>query len=259
MTQTRSAILRTMPRSWVMNSMRHAEPRLELLQQLEDLRLDGDVERGGRLVGDQEVGLVGERHGDHHALALAARELMRIALEPARRIGNADLAEQLDDARARGRSLDAAVQLENLADLLLDRVQRIERGHRLLEDDGDVVAAHVADLALRQAEQLPAFEMDGAGRMARRRIGQQLEDRQRRHRLAGARFADQRHRLALLDLERDAIDREHLALALAERDREVADGEKGLPSRLPERLARVEGVAHRLADEDQAATASSPR
>ena len=37
------------------------------------------------------------------------------------------------------------MQQQDFADLLLDGVQRIERGHRLLEDDGDVVAAHLAD------------------------------------------------------------------------------------------------------------------
>ena len=51
---------------------RHAEPALQLAQQLEDLRLYGDVERGGRLICDQQVRFVGERHGDHDALALAA-------------------------------------------------------------------------------------------------------------------------------------------------------------------------------------------
>ncbi len=61
---------------------RHAEPLLQVLEQRKDLRLHGDVERGGGLVGDQEIGLVGERHGDHHALALAAGELMRIAAKP---------------------------------------------------------------------------------------------------------------------------------------------------------------------------------
>ena len=74
---------------------------LHLLQQREDLRLHGDVERGGRLVGDEQVGLVGERHGDHHALALAAGQLVRIAAEPPLRIGDADLGQHLDGARAR--------------------------------------------------------------------------------------------------------------------------------------------------------------
>ena len=86
-----------------MNSIAMPSRALQLLEKLEDLRLHGHVERGRRLVGDQQVGLVGERHRDHHALALAARELMRVAGEPARRIGDADLAQELDDARARRR------------------------------------------------------------------------------------------------------------------------------------------------------------
>ena len=133
---------------------RHAEPLLDVLQQRDDLRLHGDVERGGRLVGDQQIGLVGERHGDHDALALAAGELMRIAVEPGLRIGNADLGQHFERAGARRGAGQAAVQQQNLADLLLDGVQRIERGHRLLEHDGDVVAAHLADVALAQAQQI---------------------------------------------------------------------------------------------------------
>ena len=75
---------------------RHAEPRLQLLQQLQDLRLDGDVEGGGRLVGDQDVGLVRQRHGDHHALPLAARELVRVGAEPRLGVGDLHQPQQLD-------------------------------------------------------------------------------------------------------------------------------------------------------------------
>ena len=39
---------------------RHVEAALELRQQLQDLRLYGDVEGRGRLVGDEKIGLVGE-------------------------------------------------------------------------------------------------------------------------------------------------------------------------------------------------------
>ncbi len=141
---------------------RHAEPLLDVLQQLDDLRLHGDVERGGRLVGDEQIGLVGERHGDHDALALAAGKLMRIAAEPALRVGDADLGQHLERPRARCGAGEPAMQQQNLADLLVDGVQRIERGHRLLEDDGDVVAAHAAHLALGEREQVAAIESDAA-------------------------------------------------------------------------------------------------
>ena len=68
----------------------------QALDQVEDLRLDGHVERGRRLVGDQQLGVAGERHGDHHALAHAARELVRVVVERARRGRDADQLEQLD-------------------------------------------------------------------------------------------------------------------------------------------------------------------
>ena len=60
----------------------------ELLRQprhdLEDLRLDRHVERRGRLVGEQELRVAGQRHRDHHALAHAAGELVRVVVEAAR-------------------------------------------------------------------------------------------------------------------------------------------------------------------------------
>ena len=124
---------------------RHVELVLELEQQVEDLRLDGDVERGGRLVGDQQVGLVGERHGDHHPLPLAARELVRIGLEPALRDRRCRPSSSRSSTRSRAARSDMpAMDLQHLADLLLDRVQRVERGHRLLEDHRDLVAPDLA-------------------------------------------------------------------------------------------------------------------
>ena len=49
--------------------------------ELEDLILDGDVERRGRLVGDDEFRIAGEGDGNDHPLAHAAGELVRILLD----------------------------------------------------------------------------------------------------------------------------------------------------------------------------------
>ncbi len=64
---------------------RHAPVADQRPQQLQDLRLDRDVERGRRLVRDEQRRLAGERHRDHHALAHAARQLVGILLGGARR------------------------------------------------------------------------------------------------------------------------------------------------------------------------------
>ena len=75
---------------------------LQRAHQVEDLRLDRDVERRRRLVGDEQLGLGGERHGDHHPLRLTARELVRVRLGPRFGVGDADGAQHLDRlARAR--------------------------------------------------------------------------------------------------------------------------------------------------------------
>ena len=79
----------------------HAVFALEPQQKIEDLRLDGHVERGRRLVGDQELRPAGERHGDHHPLAHAARKLVGKGVAAALGIGNADLGQELDDAPSR--------------------------------------------------------------------------------------------------------------------------------------------------------------
>ena len=59
---------------------RQPELALQVAQQVEDLRLDRDVERGDRLVGDDHLRLQRERARDADALALAARELVRVAV-----------------------------------------------------------------------------------------------------------------------------------------------------------------------------------
>ncbi|MNY80867.1 hypothetical protein D3C86_2221160 [compost metagenome] len=50
----------------------HAQAGLQRFEQFEDLQLHGDVQRRGRFVGDQQLGLVGQGHGDHHTLPLTA-------------------------------------------------------------------------------------------------------------------------------------------------------------------------------------------
>ena len=74
----------------MISSIAHALLALQLLEQVEDLRLDRDVERGRRLVGDQEVGLGGQRHRDHHALLLPAGQAERVVVDAPLGLGDAD-------------------------------------------------------------------------------------------------------------------------------------------------------------------------
>ena len=61
---------------------RHEKPMfaLQVAQQIEDRRLHRDVERRHRLVGDEHARLDDQRAREADALALAAGELVRIAV-----------------------------------------------------------------------------------------------------------------------------------------------------------------------------------
>ena len=120
-----------------MNRMASAEPLLQLADQLEDLRLHGDVEGGDRLVGDEHLGLEGERPGDADALALAAGEFMRIAVGRLDR--KPDEVEQVA-ARAQSAALGHALRDRTLGDDAPDRAARVERGIRVLEHHLDAAA-----------------------------------------------------------------------------------------------------------------------
>ena len=198
---------------------------LRRLEHLQDLGLDRDVERGRRLVGDDHVGVVGDGHGDHHALPHAAGELVRERPRPHRRVGDADQVEQFHGARPGGGLADIAVRGDGLGDLVTDRVDRRQGRERVLEDHGDPVAADLRPLLVAAPEQLLALERRRSAHAGRAR--QQAHHGHRADRLARAGLADDAEHLALgqrVAQPADGVDRAGLA---GERHAEVGDLEQG--------------------------------
>ena len=199
----------------------HAHLVFQILQQVEDLGLNGHVERRRRLVRDQDVGLVGQCHGDHHPLPLPPRKLVRIGIHAAFGVVDADLLEQFQHPRPRRLTLQPLMQRQRFRQLLLDRVERVERGHRLLEDEGDVVAAHVAQQLVVGADHLLAVVGDRPAHLSA--FAQQRHGRQCRDRLARAAFAHQRHRLATVHGKAHPAHRRDQLPVLPEGDLQVFD------------------------------------
>jgi len=163
----------------------HRPLGLQAAQQLENLRLNGDVERRRRLVGDQQARIAGERDGDHHPLLHAAGELEGVLAEATFRIGDADRGEQFERARACRLPGQPEMALEYLAQLVTDGEHRIEACRRFLEDHRHAAAAHAAHLGFRQAQQITPGEThlaadDPSGSR------QQAQQAERRRRLATA-------------------------------------------------------------------------
>ena len=170
------------------------------IEQVEDLRLDGDVERGRRLIENEQLGIADQRLRDQHALLHAAAQLMRIGLQQLVGTRKPDFRKRGPRFRQGFAQTKSAMVDEWLRDLLADRQRRVERCERILEHDAEAAAAQRAQFGLRHREQVAAIEED-APRGDPRLRPKQPEHRERDRALARAGLADQRERLALADCE----------------------------------------------------------
>ena len=155
-----------------------------------------------------------------------------------RRSGSAmPTASSMSRARARAsRTPEPLVSQDGLDDLIADGHERVEGGGRLLEDDGEALAAKAAHLRLGEGDEVVPLEADASAH----RAGdgrEQAHDRERGHRLAAAAFADQRQDLPGVQLEADAVDH----AGGADRHGEALDGEDGGASARNPRSARGAG------------------
>ena len=144
-------------------------------------------------------------------------------LEAFARFGDAHQFQQFQGALGGDLALQPLVQAEHFVDLLLDGVQRVQRGHWLLEDHRNAVAANVADGFFFQREQVLPGIVDGSGGVPRQRVRQQAQDRVGGHRFSGAAFAHQGQGFTALDIEADVV---HYAVRVVTGDKldtEVAD------------------------------------
>ena len=182
----------------------HIQVGTEAAEEIENLGTDRDVERGRRLVRDQERWLAGQGHRDHRPLPHAAAELVWVVVHAAPWGRDSDHVEQLDGPFARRRVIQSAVSLEALSDLSADGQDRVQARQRILEDHGDTRPPDVAQLILWQSNELAAFEAHAAGGDASDPLRKQAQQCEGAHALPGTRLPNQAQGLARCDCVRQA-------------------------------------------------------
>ena len=163
MTSTRSQTCRTTATSWLMS--RRATPSASRIdcEQAEHLLLDGDVQGGRRLVGDDERRAAHEPHADHGALPHAARELVGILSGAPLGGRHVDGSQAVDGACVGLRAAHAQVVTAHLGELAADPAGRVEGGHRVLEHHRQRGAQQVAVQALAAVQQVRAQQAQARG------------------------------------------------------------------------------------------------
>jgi hypothetical protein len=122
----------------------HAELIAEIAKEIENLGLDGDIEGGGGLIGDEEFGLASQSHGDHGALLHSAGKLVRIVMRAEFGIADADEFEETSDFGGGARKF-GLMEAEGFGDLESDGEDGVERGGGFLKDVGEFSSSGLAE------------------------------------------------------------------------------------------------------------------
>jgi len=191
---------------------------LQLLDQFKNLRLNGHVQRSGRLVANEQAGAAYQCHGNHRTLAHAAAKLVRVGVDLPLWVGDAYPTQHLNCHLPRGCPAHAFFMNQyRLHDLVANGMQRAERRHRLLEDHADLLTADFTHFLSggRKIEHVDDFlrhaffihtQQDLSPHLAPGWRRNNAHQRLCRHRFPAAAFANHSQRAAFIDLEADIID-----------------------------------------------------
>ena len=203
---TRSAIADITPRSCVIRIDREVVLAAQPVEQPQDPGLDGDVERGRRLVGDQQLRPAGERDRDRDPLAHPARELVRVRVQRRAR-GPGSAPRRAARPRARRAARRSSPRCRRTCSVSWRPIESIGCSD-VIGSWKTIASSRPATSRSRAARHAAAGRGRRSGRCPSTTAPsrQQPEQREHRHRLAAAALAGDAEHLARLDGVVDAVD-----------------------------------------------------
>ena len=136
----------------------HAAARHQVFDQAQDLCLHCGIQRAGGFVGDEQLGVRGQHHRDHHALAHAAGQFVRIGLRHARGFADLHLRQKIDRGLIGALAAAAAMRAPGFGDLRTGGHHRVQGEFWVLQDQPGALAANGAQLCLIGGQDIGAIE-----------------------------------------------------------------------------------------------------
>src|SRR5262249_31941047 len=163
---------------------RQARFLLNFPQQPQVLRLDSDVQRSGRLVGNDHVRLAGEGNSPDDALLHATAHLVWIVVYTSLRGCHPYMLQGLDCAPYQLPRTALVMILDGFDQLVANGEHGVQGGLGMLENHRDAASPYLAHLVLTLVEQILPLQQDLALHNPGRWLRHQAEQRQGRHSLA---------------------------------------------------------------------------
>jgi hypothetical protein len=139
---------------------RHALVRLKVEEEFQDLILDRHVQSRRRFVGDQELGVAADRHGDRRPLSHPTGKLVWVRVHSFATSGKPHALEQFERPQSCDLSCHLLVRTQHFGELSADRAHRIEARCRVLEHHAYIAAPQFPHGPRLELENAPAVEGD---------------------------------------------------------------------------------------------------
>jgi len=140
----------------VMRNKEHGQAKLgsQFGEELENLRLHGDIESGGGFIGNQQHGTIHYCHRDHDALAHASGELIRVIAGTKSRVRDRYCFHRRHGVIPSFPLCDIGMHCDGLGDLFANSHHWIQRSHGLLKNHGYLRSAQASHLFVGKPQQI---------------------------------------------------------------------------------------------------------
>ena len=197
------------------------QPGLNIPEKVQDLRLNGNIQSSGRLIGQKNLRAGSQGDGHDGSLPHSAGKFKGAAPIAFFRHIDAYQIHQLQYPASDSRFCHPGLMSPHcLRDLRPNGHGRMQRGHGVLKDHREQPAPQALHIPLGTAGDIRPIRQDGS-RLDPGISGQELHDGFAQYALAAAGFSHNRQHLAGMEREGQVPDCLHLSLRRVEGDRQI--------------------------------------
>ena len=168
----------------------------KLVHQIQYLGLNGNIKGRCRFIGNKQLRIAGQGHGNHSPLPHTAGQLMRIVVYPFMRCGNLNPFKHLNGCRQTIFFVHPFMKGKHFRNLISDAEYGVKGGHRFLKNHGNTTAPDTTHCFLAQLGEIFTMKFNMTANYFTWRVGNNAHNGGGCNRLTAPRFPNDTKRLS---------------------------------------------------------------